>query len=55
MNNPVLWIVVIVLLVLAFAGAPNVGFYPHRFGYMPSGLLTLVVVVLIILLLTGRL
>jgi hypothetical protein len=51
-----LWILVIVLLVLAVAGAPT---WPYStgwsYGWGPSGFVGLLVIVLIILLLTGRL
>jgi hypothetical protein len=50
----VLWIVIIVLLVLALVGAPGIG-PQHNWGYFPSGGLGLIVLILVILLLTGRL
>lgn len=50
-----IWVLIIVLLVLAFAGAPGIGPINHNFGYAPSGLLTVIIIVLVILLLTGRL
>jgi hypothetical protein len=46
-------ILLIVLLVLVFGGLPTWGY--HSYGYAPSGLGGLVLVVLLILLLTGRL
>ncbi len=51
-----LWTVLIVLLVLLLVGAlPTWSFNSGRtWGYGPSGLFGLVVVVLVILLLTGR-
>lgn len=52
--NP-LWIVVIVLLLLVILGFPAVGVWPHTYGYYPSGLLTIVLVVLVVLLLLGKL
>lgn len=48
-----LWLLLIVLLVLALVGAPFTGV--HSYGWGPSGLLGIVVVVLLILILTGRL
>lgn len=49
-----LWILVIVLLILAIVGAPGVAI-PHNYGYAPSGIVTLIVVILIVLIVTGRL
>jgi hypothetical protein len=48
------WIV-IALLLLCFFGLPNVGPIHHNYGYYPSGLITIVVIVLIVLLVSGRL
>jgi hypothetical protein len=50
-----LWIIIIVLIVLAFAGAPGIGPWNHGWGYYPSGGLGLIVIILIVLLLLGRL
>jgi Protein of unknown function (DUF3309). len=44
---------IVLLLVLAIGGLPNVG--PVNYGYGPSGGLALVVVILLILLLLGKL
>ena len=46
-------LVLIVLLVLVFGGLPNWGY--HQYGYAPSGLGGLILLIVIILLLTGRL
>jgi hypothetical protein len=50
-----LWILVLVLLILAIAGAPT---WPHSrgwgLGWFPSGGLLLVILILVILLATGR-
>jgi hypothetical protein len=46
-------ILLIVLLVIVLGGLPNWGY--HSYGYAPSGLGGLVLIVLVILLLTGRL
>lgn len=48
-----LWILIAVLLVAAIVGAPGV-VWPHEYGYGPSGIVTLIIVVLVLLLLTGR-
>lgn len=48
-----LWILLVVLLVLAVAGAPHAGL--HSYGWGPSGLLGIVLVVILILLLAGHL
>jgi len=46
-------ILIVVLLVLALGGLPNWGY--HDYGYGPSGLLGLVLIVLLVLFLFGRL
>jgi len=46
-------VLVIILIVLLFGGLPTWGY--HQFGWGPSGLVGVLVVILIILLLTGRL
>jgi len=46
--------ILIVLLVLVFLGALPAWPHSRNWGYMPSGGLGLVAVILIILLLTGR-
>lgn len=48
------WVIVLIFIVLAIFGAPGIGLN-HSYGYGPSGLFGLIVLVLIILLLTGRL
>lgn len=50
-----LWIIVIVLVVLAVMGAPRIGIWDHAYGWWPSGLGAVVVIVLLVLLLSGRL
>jgi hypothetical protein len=50
-----LWLIVIILVVMALVGAPGIGPWNHGFGYAPSGLFTVIVIVLVVLLLTGRL
>lgn len=44
-----LLIILIVLLVLALGGIPNVGYHPY--GWYPSGILTVVLIVLLVYLL----
>jgi hypothetical protein len=44
---------VIILILLLVGGLPNFGY--HSYGYAPSGLITVVLIVVLILLLTGRL
>ena len=48
-----LLIIVIVLLVLCFAGAPNWGY--HDMGWGPSGILGTILVIIVILFLLGHL
>lgn len=55
MNPNLLWLLVVILVVVALVGAPGVGPWSHGYGYTPSGLATLLVIILIVLLLTGRL
>ena len=46
-------ILLIVLLVLVFGGLPNWGY--HRYGYGPSGMGGVLLVIVLIFFLTGRL
>jgi hypothetical protein len=46
-------LLLIVLIVLLFGGLPNWGY--HSYGYAPSGLAGVLVIVLLVMLLTGRL
>ena len=46
-------ILLIVLIVLLFGGLPNWGY--HKLGFAPSGIAGVVLLVVVILLLTGRL
>jgi hypothetical protein len=50
-----LWTILLVVLILALVGA--IPTWPHSqgWGYAPSGLITVIVIVLVILLLTERL
>lgn len=49
-------LILIVLLILLIAGGfPTYGFYPHNYGYYPSGIGGVLLLIVIILLLTGRL
>ena len=50
-----LWLIVVILVIGALLGAPNLGPWNHGYGYYPSGGFGLIVLILIILLLTGRL
>ena len=49
-----LWLLVVVLLIFAVVGAPGVGPWQHSYGWGPSGVGTVLVIVLIVLLLMGR-
>ena len=46
-------VLLIVLLLLVFGGLPTWGY--HNYGYAPSGVLGIILIVVLILLLTGRL
>ena len=46
-------LLMIVLIVLLVGGLPNLGF--HSYGYAPSGIVGVLVIVALVLLLTGRL
>jgi hypothetical protein len=46
-------ILLLLLLVLVLGGLPNLGF--HSYGYAPSGIGGVLLVVVVILLVTGRL
>ena len=46
-------LVLIVLLLLVFGGLPNWGY--HNYGYAPSGLGAVILIVVLLLFLTGRL
>jgi ABC-type methionine transport system permease subunit len=47
----ILWLLVILLVVFSLVGAPGLGPWQHSYGYYPSGLgLVLVIVLLIVLL-----
>ena len=50
-----LWLIVIVLVISALLGSPGIGPWQHSYGYYPSGGIGLIVIILIVLLLTGRL
>jgi hypothetical protein len=50
-----LWIIVVIFLIFAFVGAPGIGPWHHSYGWYPSGIGTVIVIVLVVLLLTGRL
>lgn len=46
-------VLLIILLLLVFGGLPNWGY--HKYGYAPSGVGGLILIIVLILLLTGRL
>jgi len=46
-------VLVIIVLLLLFGGLPRWGY--HSYGYAPSGLGAVLLIILIVLLLTGRL
>jgi hypothetical protein len=46
-------ILLVILLLIVLGGLPNLGF--HSYGYAPSGIGGILLVVVIVMLLTGRL
>ena len=46
-------LLLIFLLLVVFGGLPNWGY--HNYGYAPSGIGSIILIVVLILLLTGRL
>jgi hypothetical protein len=46
-------VLLIVLLLVVLGGLPNLGF--HSYGYAPSGIGGVLLIVVVVLLLTGRL
>ena len=46
-------VLLIIVLVLVFGGLPQLGY--HSYGYGPSGILGVVLIVVLLLLLMGRL
>jgi hypothetical protein len=46
-------ILLIILLLIVFGGLPNLGL--HSYGYAPSGIGGVLLIVVIVMLLTGRL
>lgn len=47
-------LLLLVVIVLIFGGLPNVGPISHNYGYYPAGIGTILLIVLLVLLLTGR-
>jgi hypothetical protein len=50
-----LWLLVVLLIIFAVVGVPEVGIWHHNYGYFPSGLGAILVILLVVLLLSGRL
>lgn len=48
-----IWILIIALLLFSVIGAPSVGLWHHNYGYYPSGLGVILVIVLVVWLLRG--
>jgi len=46
-------LLLLVLLLVVFGGLPNWGY--HRFGYAPSGVGGIILIIVVVLALTGRL
>jgi hypothetical protein len=46
-------LLIVLLIILLILGVPNLGL--HNYGWGPSGIVTILLVVLIVLALTGRL
>lgn len=49
----IVWLLIIVLIVIALGGAPAWGY--HAYGWYPSGIVGVLLVILVVLLLLGRL
>ncbi len=50
-----LWVLVLIVLIASVTGSPALGVWKHSYGWGPSGIGAVVVIILIVLLLTGRL
>ena len=50
-----LWILIIVLVVVSLTGVPSFGLWNHGYGCGPSGIGAVIVIILLVLLLSGRL
>jgi hypothetical protein len=50
-----LWVLVIILVIFAFVGAPGYGPWHHSYGWAPSGIGLVIVIIVVVLLLSGRL
>jgi hypothetical protein len=50
-----LWLLVIILVIFAFVGAPGYGPWKHNYGWAPSGTGLVIVIIIVVLLLSGRL
>ena len=48
-------VLIVILILLICGGLPNVGFVNHQYGYGPSGLLSVVLIIIVVLLVLGRL
>lgn len=48
-----LWTIIIIVLALLLIGALPTWGYSRGWGYVPSGLLALILIILVVLLLTG--
>lgn len=46
-------LLLLILVLLIIGGVPQMGF--HQYGYAPSGLATVLLIVVLVMLLTGRL
>lgn len=51
MSVNVLWVLIVVLLVFVLLGVPAWGPWQHGWGYYPSGLGLVIIIVLLVLLL----
>lgn len=47
-------VLIVILVLLLFGVIPGVGYIPHHYGYYPVGGLGLVLIILLILLITGK-
>lgn len=51
---PLLWVLVVILLVFALLGVPSFGFFHASYGWTPSALLTILVIIIVVIAISRR-